>query len=83
MCTFFISLSQLPFKGRKFRDSITKTAFRSYPSSRSSINKQCISFVAVQAVEQTSYGSGWQERPHNITGDRKGLIRFWVTGKNS
>ena len=54
----FINLSQLPFQNRKFRDDITKTEFRYYPRSRSSVITQDISFVAVQLVEQASKFNG-------------------------
>ena len=70
----FINLSQLPLQGRKFRDDITKTAFRSYPSSKSSINTQAISF---------SLRFGLWNRPRKALGGRKGHIRFWVTERIS
>ena len=65
----FIHLSQLPFQDRKFRYDITKTAFGFCPSSSSSIITQAISVL--------SRFSLWN-RPRNVLGDRKWLIRFWV-----
>ena len=70
----FIHLSQLPFQGRKFRDDITKTTFRSYPISRSSIITQAISSMLRFSL--------WN-RPHKGLGDSKGLMQFWVKGKAS
>jgi hypothetical protein len=30
---------------------------------------------------EASQGSGLQERPYKVLGDKKDLIRFWVIGK--
>jgi len=74
MCTAVYTFSHLPLQGRKFRDEITKTAFRSYPSSTSSIYTQEISFLLRFSL--------WN-RHRKILGGRKGLIKFRVTGKSS
>jgi hypothetical protein len=69
----FTHLSLLPSQDRKFRDDITKRAFRSYPNWRSSIITQAISFLLRFSL--------WN-RPRKILCDRKGLVNFWVTGKD-
>jgi len=74
MCTAFYTFSQLPLQVWKFRDDITKTAFRTYPSSRSSINTQAVSFLFRFSL--------WN-RPRKALGGRKGLINFRVTRKAS
>ena len=73
MCTAFYTFSQLPLQGGKFGDDIIIT-FRSYSSSRSSINTQAVSFLL--------QFSSWN-MPRKILGGRKGLVKFLLTGKFS
>jgi hypothetical protein len=66
----FIYLSKVG----NFVTTFTKTAFRSYHSSRSSKNTKFISFLLRFSLSN---------RPHKFLGDRKSQIRFWGTGKDT